>query len=97
MESILLGKDLEKARFKDLDIKSEFGRESRSWGRGNKQTKVNSSNGRTNRNWHLGAPSRTKKIPQLGMLCVLSHPRKISQCWCDLVLFWWVFFSLLPL
>lgn len=62
MESILLGKDFYKARFKVLEIKLEFERESRSWGRGNKQTEVNSPNVRTNRNWYLGAPSRTKKF-----------------------------------
>lgn len=31
------------------------------------------------------------------MPCVLSHPRKISLCWCGLILFWWVCFSPLPL
>lgn len=31
------------------------------------------------------------------MLCVLSHHRKISQCWCGLILFWWFFFSPIPL
>lgn len=60
MESILLRKDFYKARFKVLEIKLKFGRESRGWDRGSKQTKVNSSNVRTNRNWCLGAPSRTK-------------------------------------
>lgn len=34
----------------------------------------------TNRNWCLDAPCKTKKIPQLRMLCDLSHPRKISIC-----------------
>lgn len=62
MESIFLGKDFYQARIKDLGIKLEFGIESRVWGRENKPTKVNSSNMRTHGSWHLGVPSRRKKI-----------------------------------
>lgn len=30
------------------------------------------------------------------MLSDLSHPRETSQCWCALILFWWVFSPWFP-